>query len=61
MCIGLFNSKMRFFAAKSGSSSSTVKVQVIYNGGVGSLVGLLGKPRTLGLRLRQRWLVLAVL
>lgn len=47
MCIGLFNSKMRFFAANSGSASSKVKVQVLYNGGVGALVGLLGK--TLGL------------
>lgn len=47
MCIGLFNSKMRFFAANAGSQSAKLKVQVIYNGGAGALVGLVGK--TLGL------------
>jgi hypothetical protein len=47
MCISLFSSKMRFFAANSGSSSSRLKVQVIYNGGVGGILSLVTK--TLGL------------
>ena len=38
MCISLFSSKMRFFAANAGSSSSKLKVQVIYGGGVGGLL-----------------------
>ena len=46
MCIGLFSSKMRFFAANKGSASSRLRVQVIYNGGVGGLLSLLTK--TLG-------------
>ena len=47
MCISLFSSKMRFFAANSGSSTSRLKVQVIYRGGVGGILSLVTK--TLGL------------
>jgi hypothetical protein len=47
MCVSLLNGKMRFFAANAGSPSSKLKVQVIYSGGVGGLLGLLSK--TLGL------------
>jgi hypothetical protein len=47
MCISLFSSKMRFFAANKGLASSRLKVQVIYGGGVGGLLSLLTK--TLGL------------
>jgi hypothetical protein len=42
MCISILNGKMRFFAANSGSSNARVKVQVLYNGGVGGLLGSLG-------------------
>jgi hypothetical protein len=47
MCISLFSSKMRFFAANAGSPSSKLKVQVIYGGGVSGLLSLVTK--TLGL------------
>lgn len=47
MCISLFSSKMRFFAANSGLSTSRLKVQVIYRGGVGGILSLVTK--TLGL------------
>jgi hypothetical protein len=47
MCISLFSSKMRFFAANQGSASSRLKVQVIYRGGVGGVLSLVTK--TLGL------------
>jgi hypothetical protein len=47
MCISLFSGKMRFFAANSGNSASRLKVQIFYNGGVGSLLG--GVGRLLGL------------
>jgi hypothetical protein len=40
LCISLFSSKMRFFAANAGSSSSRLKVQVIYNGGTSGLLSL---------------------
>lgn len=43
MCISLFSSKMRFFAANAGSSSSKLKVQIIYGGGVSGLLSLLTK------------------
>src|SRR5215211_826880 len=43
MCISLFSGKMRFFTANSGAKSARVKVQVLYNGGVGSLLGTVGK------------------
>jgi hypothetical protein len=39
MCIGLFSSKMRFVV--TGASGSQVKVQIIYNGLLSSVVGLL--------------------
>lgn len=47
MCISLFSSKMRFFAANAGSSSSKLRVQIIYGGGVSGLLSLVTK--TLGL------------
>lgn len=47
MCISLFSSKMRFFTVNQGSSSSKLKVQVIYRGGVGGVLSLVTK--TLGL------------
>jgi hypothetical protein len=47
MCISLFSSKMRFFTANQGSSTSRLKVQVIYRGGVGGILSIL--TRTLGL------------
>ena len=37
MCISLLNSKMRFFATNTGNPNARLKVQVLYNGGVGSL------------------------
>jgi hypothetical protein len=43
MCVSLLNGKMRFFTANAGSSSSRLRVQVIYNGGVGGLLGLVGQ------------------
>ena len=43
MCISLFSGKMRFFTANAGAASARVKVQVLYNGGVGSLLGSLGR------------------
>jgi hypothetical protein len=43
MCVALFSSKMRFFAANLGSPSSKLKVQVIYNGGVGGLLSFVTK------------------
>jgi hypothetical protein len=42
MCVSLLNGKMRFFAANSGAASARLKVQVLYNGGVGSVLGLVG-------------------
>jgi hypothetical protein len=42
MCISLFSGNMRFFAANAGSSKSKLKVQVLYSGGVGGLLGLVG-------------------
>jgi hypothetical protein len=43
MCISLFSSKMRFFASNAGSSSSRLKVQVIYNGGTSGLLSAVTK------------------
>jgi hypothetical protein len=43
MCISLFNGKMRFFAKNAGDPNARLKVQVIYNGGVGSLLSLVTK------------------
>ena len=42
MCIGLFSGGMRFFVQNAGAASSNMRVQVIYNGGVGALLGGLG-------------------
>jgi hypothetical protein len=42
MCISLFSGKMRFFTANAGAPGARVKVQVLYNGGVGSLLGSVG-------------------
>ena len=47
MCIGLFSGGMRFFLQNTGAASSSVRVQVIYDGGVGGLLGGLGS--TLGI------------
>ena len=43
MCISLLNSKMRFFVANSGDPDARLKVQVLYNGGVGGLLSLVTK------------------
>jgi hypothetical protein len=43
MCISLFSGKMRFFTANAGAPTARLKVQVLYNGGVGSLLGTVGK------------------
>jgi hypothetical protein len=42
MCIGLVSTKMQTFISNSGSAASKLHVQVIYGGGVGSLLGGLG-------------------
>jgi hypothetical protein len=47
MCISLFSGHMRFFTANAGSPSSKLKVQVFYNGGLGGILG--GVGRLLGL------------
>jgi hypothetical protein len=39
MCIGLLSSQMRLFMQNTGATSSSLRVQVIYNGGVGALLG----------------------
>jgi hypothetical protein len=46
MCVGLLSGKMRFFTQNTGSAKSHLRVQVIYLGGVGGLLGSVGK--TLG-------------
>jgi hypothetical protein len=46
MCIGLISTTMRFFASGAGAASSGLRVQVVYGGGVGALLGGLGQ--TLG-------------
>jgi hypothetical protein len=43
MCISLLNSKMRFFTKNAGNPASLLKVQVIYNGGVGGLLSIVTK------------------
>ena len=43
MCISLLNSKMRFFNLNAGDPTSRLKVQVLYNGGVGSLLSIVTK------------------
>ena len=47
MCIGVFSGKMRLFTSNAGAASSRLRVQVIYGGGTGGLLGFLGS--TLGL------------
>jgi hypothetical protein len=47
MCISLFSGKMRFFTANSGAPGSRIRVDVFYNGGLGRLLG--GVGRLLGL------------
>jgi hypothetical protein len=42
MCIGLVSTGMRAFISNSGSAASRLRVQVVYNGGAGALVGGLG-------------------
>ena len=42
MCIGVVSTKMQTFISNSGAATSRLHVQVIYGGGVGSLVGGLG-------------------
>jgi hypothetical protein len=46
MCIGLLSTKMRFFAVNTGSPSAMLKVQVVYRGGLGTVLGTVGS--TLG-------------
>jgi hypothetical protein len=40
MCIGALSGHMRLFTANGGSSSSRLRVQVIYGGGLGSVLGI---------------------
>jgi hypothetical protein len=47
MCVGVISTNMRFFATNAGARASQLHVQVIYNGGVGALLGGLGQ--TLGI------------
>jgi hypothetical protein len=47
MCISLLSGKMRFFAANLGAPDARLKVEVFYNGGLGRLLG--GVGRLLGL------------
>ena len=47
MCIGAFSGGMRFFTSNTGKASSRLRVQVIYGGGAGALLGTLGA--TLGI------------
>ena len=46
MCIGLLSGKMRFFATDATGSAARLKVEVLYEGGLGGLLGSVG--RTLG-------------
>jgi hypothetical protein len=46
MCVGLLDTKMRLFAANGGASTSRLRVQAVYSGGIGALLGGLGQ--TLG-------------
>jgi hypothetical protein len=40
MCIGLVSSKMRFFLRNAGAPGSRLRVQVVYDGGLGAVTGL---------------------
>jgi hypothetical protein len=42
MCIGLLSSQMRLFTANAGATASKLRVQVVYGGGTGALLGALG-------------------
>jgi hypothetical protein len=39
MCIGALSGHMRLFTSNSGSSSSRLRVQVVYGGGLGGVLG----------------------
>jgi hypothetical protein len=41
MCIGVLSSHMRFFVRNGGSPSSRLRVQVVYDGGLGAVLGVL--------------------
>jgi hypothetical protein len=41
MCIGLLSGHMRFFLQNSGSASSRLRVQALYVGGTGAVLGVL--------------------
>jgi hypothetical protein len=43
ICISLLNSKMRFFNVNAGNPNARLKVQVLYNGGVGGLLSIVTK------------------
>jgi len=47
MCIGLLSSHMRLFTSNTGASRSKLRVQVVYGGGAGALLGAVGA--TLGI------------
>ena len=47
MCIGLLSGGMRLFTSNTGRANSRLRVQVIYGGGAGALVGAVGA--TLGI------------
>lgn len=40
MCIGVLSSKMRFFARNTGASTARLSVKVLYDGGLGQLLGI---------------------
>ncbi len=40
MCIGAFSNKMRFFARNTGPSTARLTVKVIYDGGLGQVLGI---------------------
>jgi hypothetical protein len=40
MCIGALSTKMRFFARSAGSSTSRLTVRVLYDGGLGQVLGI---------------------
>jgi hypothetical protein len=43
MCIGLLSSKMRLFLSQNGDDSARLKVQVLYGGGLASILGGVGQ------------------
>jgi hypothetical protein len=42
MCIGLLSSSMRLFTSNAGAPASKLRVQVVYGGGAGALLGAAG-------------------